>query len=227
MSASRARPTATRLGGVLLFVVVFAGCVGFEQAVVPSSHLPAGWEEVDSGSGERWLGLAAEWAHVTYAIDPPRGTFDDGPYPASLQLMTVDTPGRLDRDDVSGKLEAQVRDNAAKQRLEIDEASRRSGERTLESGVRTLWFTYEARISSGSPLFDAGREARILGEVWFDEPVGATVVAVGLAQVQGGGTAGQYFTDRSSWEALVGDPTGSIEGVTGQGMVYGARMVDR
>lgn len=207
---------------LLLSVPLFAGCVGFQQAVVPSASLTDGWKKVDEGSGERWFGLGAKWAHVTYQVDPPRsGPFDDGPYPASLQVMSIDTPGRLDREEVSEKLDRQVRENARAQRLDIDNTSKRSGERDLASGVRTIWFTYDARIASGSTLFDAGRQARVIGEVWYDEAAGVTVVSVGLAQIQGGGATGQYFVDETHWGRIVADPRGSIGGFRGDdGMIY-------
>lgn len=212
---------------LLLAVPLLSGCLGFQRAEVPDAYLDDGWKVTDSGGGKRWLGIVAEWAHLTYEVNPSQtGVFDDGPYAAALQVFTVDTPGRMDREEVSSKLDEQIRENAEAQRLTIDQGSKRTGERTLDSGVRTIFFTYEARIQAGSPLFDSGMDARIIGEVWYHEPSGNTVVVVGLAQTQGGGATGRYFDDRSNWEVMVGDPDGSVEGVGHDaGMIYHIRMV--
>lgn len=219
-------PRLFALACLLLLSAAAAGCFGSERAVVPDTYLTGGWKETDSGGGQRWLGLAAEWAHVTYQVSPSRsGTLDDGPYPASLQVMTIDTPGRLDREEVAAKLEEQVLENAQAQGVEIDTGSKVQGERNLASGVRSLFFTYHARIGSGSALFDAGREARVIGEVWYDESARVTVLTVGLAQIQGGGATGGYFVDRTHWEKMVADPRGSIEGANGEdGLIYNIRM---
>lgn len=208
--------------------IALSGCFGIFRAEVPSSFLTEGWKRTDTDGGKRWLGLAAEWATVTYEVRPtPTGAIDNGPYPASLSVMSIETPGRLSREEVVDKLDRQLRANAREAGILIDNASRRSGERNLDSGIRTLYFTYEAEISGSSGLFDPGRAARVIGEVGYDERSKITVVAVGLAQTQGGGAVGGSFTNRLHWARLVADPSGSIEGQTrDDGLIFNVRSHD-
>lgn len=219
------RRSSLAVVAALFAVVGLAGCLDLYVAEVPSQYLTDGWHEADRGSGERWYGLAAQWAHVTYETDPPvQGTFDDGPYPASLSVMTIDTPGKMDTEEVSRKVEQQVQENARKQGLILDNASKRQGERDLASGVRSLYFTYDADVGEDRGLFTPGFAARVIGEVWFDEPEATTVVAVGLAQVEGGSALGPTFRDSTTWQRIVADPKGSIgEARADNGLIYNVR----
>lgn len=210
---------------MLLLSVLLSGCFETDPvAVVPSEVLTQGWSEKGRDSGSKWYGLAASWTVIEYRVTPERKTIDSGPYPASLTLMTIDTTSRLEPSEVRDKLERQIRDNAASQDLMLKDGSRAEGTRTLASGVKTTWFHYDAVIGEDSRLFSPGHEARVIGEVGFDERSKITFVAVGLAQVQGSGPTGQYFRDTTHWEKIVQDPDGTIDGHTGNdGLVWNIR----
>lgn len=207
---------------LLLAVCVLAGCFGSSEAVVPAEFLVEGWEQVDSGGGGSWLGEGARWTYVTYAVDPDDSA--EGPYPAYLSVLSIDTPKRLDREEVRENLDQQVREDAEEQNVDIDEDSRRNGERNLKSGVRTIWFTYEAEIEGGASLFESGHDAKVVGEVWWDERERITVVAVGLAQVEGSDLLRSYDNDEH-WVRIIEDPAGGIESAAQgeNGLIYNVR----
>ncbi len=190
--------------------------------MVPGEFLVEGWEQVDSGGGGSWLGEGARWTYVTYAVDPDAGA--RGPYPAYLSVLSIDTPKRLDREEVRENLEEQVKVDAEEQNVDIDEQSRQSGERSLKSGVRSIWFTYEAEIEGGASLFESGHDARVVGEVWWDERERITVVAVGLAQVEGSNLL-QSFENEEHWVRIIEDPSGGIESSAQgeKGLIYNVR----
>lgn len=222
VSTRRGPSGALLTASVLLAAVLLGGCFGSSEAVVPDAFLVAGWEQVDSGGGGSWLGEGARWTYVTYAVDPDAGA--SGPYPAYLSVLSIDTPQRLDREEVRENLETQVKEDAEEQNVGIDEDSRKSGERNLKSGVRTIWFTYEAEIEGGASLFDSGHKARVVGEVWFDERARITVVVVGLAQVEGSGLIRTY-ENHEHWVRIIMDPSGGVEGEArgDDGLIYNIR----
>lgn len=201
-------------------VSLLAGCTGGFRAHVPASDLPAGWELVRSDEGGRWSGLGSSWTSHTYQADPGRSTLDSGPYPASFSVFSIVSARPPDRDSLLAGLDAQIVENAAQQDLAIDTSTRTQGERTTGQGLQTGFFYYRARVGSDSALFDAGQEARVMGEVWYDEPSGLVVLVVGLAQVQGGGATGRYFVDATTWADIVANPSGTIEGHAGTGLAY-------
>lgn len=211
---------------MLIVLVVAAsalsGCLDVYVATVPDAVLTGGWEETGRRDGERWAGLSTQWAEVTYKTDPAGGgRFGEGPYPASLSVISVSTGGPSDREKIAANLDAQIRDNAQGQDLALDDASRREGERKTDGGLTTRYFTYHATIGAGSTLFQQGQEARVIGEVWYDEPSRITVIAVGLAQIQGRGALGQSFIDDTNWARIVADPSGTIEDhAATDGLIY-------
>ncbi len=216
---------AFAVASLLFLVVASAGCFGMFEAHVPSPFLTGGWEQTDSGGGGSWLGEGARWSHVSYEVDPPRGTFDSGPYPGYLTVLSIDAVMPLDNQEVSGNLDEQVQRDAEEQNVQLDQGSRKSGERNLASGVKTLWFTYRGEAEGGG-LFRSGNEVRVVGEVWPDERSRITVVTVGLSQVEGGFAT--THTDHTNWDRIIADPDGAIESRAegSQGLIYNVRSHD-
>jgi hypothetical protein len=213
------------LSCILLGPVLAAGCFfPLYEAEVPAVYLTDGWDPTGRERGGSWLGEGMRWSQVTYQVVPADDLLDRGPYPASLMVMSIDTPVPLDTADVIANLEEQVRMNAAAEGVVLREATRRSGDRVLANTVHSTWFTYDARISSESSLFTPGRDAKVHGEAFFDGRSKITVVAVGLAQVQGGTVAGQYHRDDTHWRRIVADPDATIvTPAASDGLVYNVR----
>jgi hypothetical protein len=207
--------------GLLVVALLFSGCFGTYQAHVPEAYLTGGWKEVDSGGGGSWLGEGVRWTHVTYEVETQDR--ERGPFAAYLTVLSVDTIMQLDREEVSRDLDRQIREDAEAQNVRIIDGSRRTGERELASGVKTLWFTYRGEAQGGGGLFRSGNEVRIIGEVWPDERSRLTAVTVGLAQVEGGTIFTR--TDLTNWHKIIMDPRGSVDGAAQgeDGLIYNVR----
>jgi hypothetical protein len=80
------------------------------------------------------------------------------------------------------------------------------------------------RIVAGASLFTPGRDAKVIGEAWFDERSKITVVVVGLAQTQGAGLTGQQYRDTTHWHRMVADPGATIQSPgSADGLIYNVR----
>lgn len=195
-----------------------SGCFGVFRAEVPDDLLTDGWAVADTGGGKRWLGLAAEWKFVLYEFN--RTAFG-GPYPASLTVLSLETLGGQDKGELRNALEAQVGEAAKRQGIALHEDTRVQGERDVRVGPNTQWFVYEGTSQLSSDLFNPGQDVRIIGEVWNDDEGGISVLAVGIAQTTGQGPTGRVFPSTVSWEKIVEDPAGSIQGMAGgQGLIW-------
>lgn len=198
--------------------LVASGCFGVFRAEVPDDLLTDGWAVADTGGGKRWLGLAAEWKFVLYEFN--RTAFG-GPYPASLTVLSLETLGSQDKGELRGALDAQVGEAAKRQGIALHEETRTQGERQVRAGPNTQWFVYEGTSQPSSDLFNPGQDVRVIGEVWNDDEGGISVLAVGIAQTTGQGPTGRVFPSTVSWEKIVEDPSGSIQGMTGgQGLIW-------
>lgn len=169
------------------------------------------------------MGEGVRWSHRTYEVEGEGAT---GPYGAYLTVLSIDTIMQLDREEVARDVDRQIREDAEAQNVEIDDASRRTGERGLASGVNSLWFTYRGEAQGDGGLFRSGNEVRIVGEVWPDERSKITVVSVGLAQVEGGNVF--TYEDLTRWHQIIEDPRGNVESaaVGDDGLIYNVRSHD-
>lgn len=206
----------------MVLLVATTGCVGLTPAEVPSSALDVGsgngWTRNDDGFREvsgSWMQKQAQRAYHDPAVD------DEG-FPGNLTVISIATLLSPDREDLKDQVREQLREDAREKGLELDDQVR-EGQRRVADGALSFFIVFNGTATDEDGLYTADMEVKILGEV-FRCTGGPTVVAVGSAQVEGTERLGDFQTDRrwdpQTWEEIVADPEGTIEGYTGAGLVY-------
>lgn len=211
-----------RIVVLLLAVAVTAGCVGLTPAVVPGENL-------DVGTGNAWTrnlanstgvegGFFTKQAVNAYEHDP----VGDDSYPGALYVLSIATLLSPDRGELLDKLEEQLVAQTEEQGLELDYRLM-EGERQLGNGAQSFFLAFNATAREDG-FFASDATVKIIGEV-FRCTGGPTVIATGSAQVETtrsiSGITTEHRYDPGTWEDIVMDPQGSVEGFRGQqGLIY-------
>lgn len=214
--------TRVRIVALLLAVAVTAGCVGLTPAVVPSANL-------DVGTGNAWTrdlsnstgvegGFFTKQAVNAYEHDP----VGDDSYPGVLYVLSIATLLSPDRGELLDRLEEQLVAQTEDQGLELDYRLM-EGERQLGNGAQSFFLAFNATAREDG-FFASDSTVKVIGEV-FRCTGGPTVIATGSAQVETtrsiSGITTEHRYDPGTWEDIVMDPQGSIEGFRGQqGLIY-------
>lgn len=214
-----------RIVALLLVAMSTVGCVGLTPAVVPSANL-------DVGTGNAWTrdvanstgvegGFFTKQAVNAYEHDP----VGDDSYPGTLRVLSIATLLSPDRGELLDQLEKQLIEQTEEQGLDLDYRLM-EGERQLGSGAQSLFIAFNATAREDG-VFASDATVKVIGEV-FRCTGGPTVIATGTAQVEStraiGGITTEHRYDPGTWEDIVMDPQGSIEGFRGQeGLIYNIR----
>lgn len=209
----------------LLLAVALAssatGCLEIPAARIAKPTLDAkGWKEnaTAARSDSSWGGLARTEQRV---FEHPRAS--DGSYGGQLSVVTIRAFFEQSEEDLRDRLQEAVRARSEAKGIKIDEEAAK-GERENGEGRKTTWFTYKGKAQSADTLFTRDAEIRIVGEVWNCRDTRTVVVAVGLAQMSdvrsiGGIPVPGQSPDARTWNALVADSDGTIDGATGTGLL--------
>jgi hypothetical protein len=211
-----------RLAVVVVVAMVTAGCVSLTPAQIPSQALDAGtgngWEHDEANS----TGVEGGWTQKRSVDAYLDRADDDRGHPGRLTLVSVRTLLSPDREELRDRVEEQLRENARRNGLEL-EGQENEGQRTLGNGARSFYIVFNATAENQGSVFASNAEVRILGEV-FRCTGGATVIVTGSAQISESESVGGVPTDENrdprTWAEIVRDPSGTVEGYRGQGLVY-------
>jgi hypothetical protein len=220
------------MAAVALVATLAGGCLEPFRAHVDSDALeqsPRDWvvtkKKLDSDGM-----LGPKSRETLYTHEPPQSA--QPPYPGALQVFSL---RELDRRSTSSLLEwtEDVVDQAVmRENIVLNHQFDDEGERRLENGVRTHWFTRQGRVEEQGDLFLEDVTVRIIGEVGHDGRSDTSFVAVAYVQVDReaqcpvvGGTPipcdPSDQADLSTWIEVVGDPDGSVGGATSaNGFLY-------
>lgn len=209
---------------VALLAVPVAGCIEIVDAGIPQPLLAAhGWRENATARTSRseWFGLAR--ADMRVYEDRAAG------HPGRLWVHTLKAPVTPDEEALVPKLRERVEAEAERQGIALRTVDD-SGERTLLNGARSTWFAYNGSSSSSSGFVTQNAEVHVFGEVWACRAARTVVVVVGIAQVTDAKTYGGILTqpnrDPSTWNEIVADPEGTVEGRRGNdGLAWNAVCV--
>jgi hypothetical protein len=208
--------------GLVLVTLLTAGCVSLSPARIPSSSLDAGtgngWQHDPANSTEvegGWFSKRSVDAYLDQAED-------DRGHPGRTSIVSIRGLLSPDREELRDRVEEQLRSNAERNGLELSSKANQ-GQRTLANGARSFFITFNATAASEGSVFASDAEVRLVGEV-FRCTGGATVVVTGSAQVSESQSVGGVPTseerDARTWAEIVRDPSGTIDGHRGQGLIY-------
>ncbi len=192
------------LAVVLAAALLLPGCVAPFKVTVDAGALARTdipWARSDRGAGSL--------LETTYTADPS----SQPPYPGTLQLFALRDGARRSNEELLALTRSSV-ENATEANGIAVQGAGTQGTRTLRNGLATQWFALEGTVSSSSALFQEQTRVRILGEAGFDGRSGTHVIAVAIAQVESitcpliGPCSTR--TDLRTWNALAGDPEGTI-----------------
>lgn len=212
-----------RLLALVGVLALTAGCVSLTPAEVPSAVLDPstgnGWEHDEANS----TGVQGGWTSkraVNAYLDTAE---DDRGHPGRMSVVSIRSFLDPDREELRDRVEEHIRESAEQNGLEVDRDSRQQGQRTLANEARSFYVAFNATAASQGSVFASDAEVRLLGEV-FRCTGGATVIVTGSAQISeaesvGGVETGEDYDPRT-WAEIVRDPSGTIEGHRGQGLVY-------
>jgi len=158
-------------------------------AYVPDEFLTDGWHE-DKGeeeTGSSYFGIE-KWAIKVYK----RGD-------SSLTVASLKTIIMIDKENLLERVENDIFSAAERYGISLDETSEIKGERWLLNGHNSLFVIY-----NGSKGY---RHYKFIGEVWSCSKSGISVICMGLADIT-------EIDGLQSWEKMVGDPSGIIDGIT-------------
>lgn len=156
--------------------------------------------------------------HVEYTHAGTRA-----PYAGDLVVFSTRQFGGMTTPD----LVREARDILAdvSQGIALDAGKAKEGERELANGLRTHWIMLEGTVTGQGTIFRTDATVRLLAEVGFDGLSATAVIAIGRAQI-GDRSCSPIIsctdaTDWATWDALAGDPRGSIDGArSNAGMVH-------
>lgn len=199
-----------------------AGCVSLTPSVVPAEALDEGtnngWERDPANSTEVSGGWTQKQASKAY-LDQAE---DDRGHPGRMTVTSVRTFLDPDREELRDRVREQLRENAQRNGLELDEQMR-EGQRRLANDALSYYVTFNGTARAEGSVFASNAEVRLLGEV-FRCTGGATVIVTASAQVSEAQSVGGVPTgedrDARTWAEIVRDPTGTIDGYRGQGLVH-------
>lgn len=208
----------TILAAAALVLPLLAGCLDPYRAHVDEATLKdakLSWTREDQpqsdGSGGLFGVKTAETTYTHSSSGPP--------FAARLQVFSLRTAARPSTEQLLQFTRTAVDNGTAAQGIRIDRTLSATGTRTLASGLQTQFFTEEGTSQSGG-LFPTNTKIRIIGEVGYDGRSSTSIVAVGLAQVESSRTCPLNIcnptSDLTSWNELVGDPSGSVGGAQSQ-----------
>lgn len=194
-----------------VLVVMLSGCLQVHRPVVPDDILATADLEwtVTAKDPIGDSDFAPKAIETQYRYDP--GSGDPG-YPGVLVLVGLRTIQRIDEDTLLDHAEEILREEMESYGVQADTVTKETGSRTIESGASTRWLTMTGTATSDALLFSQAQEIKVLAEAWFDDPSNMHVVAVAIAQTVDSGLFGQEQRDHATWNELVGDEEGSIEG---------------
>jgi len=209
---------------VLLAALVIPGCLDLSAARVPDRLLEGaggnGWEKDARGSQAEPSGGMTSKAQ-TLAYVHPAGS--GAGYQGTLSVTTYRNLLSPSESSVRDALQAKLKGDVESKGVALQGAARQ-GTRTVANHAQSYWFAYEGKVSTGG-TFSTDARVKIFGEV-FRCPTAKTVVAtVGLAQVTSvrsvGGVPVSTDEDATTWNAIVGDPGGTIDGARlSDGLAY-------
>lgn len=199
--------------------VLLPGCLTpFQVRVEPEVLATApGWVETPGGVEGDFLGPKTR--ETRYAFD--RDADAPPPFAGSLQVFAIRSVGRLDSGELLDFARDLVDQGAADKNITLD-AGGPSGQRTIDSGVKTSWFVREGRTTQSGDLFEQGVRVRIVGEVGHDGRSDTSFLVIGMAQVSRTnqcpfplpGNCQPEESNLQTWIQVVGDPEGHVQGAT-------------
>lgn len=203
-----------RASGIVLalaMAVMLSGCLQVHRPVVPDRILDTAdhdWtvtQREPVGDSD----LAPKAVETQYRYDPDDG---DSSYPGVLVLIGLRTINRIEPETLLETAREILRDEMESHGVQADTVTEETGTRMIESGATTQWLTMTGTATSEAFLFSQAQEIRVLAEAWFDGPSNMHVVAIAIAQTVDSGIFGQEQRDHATWNELVGDAEGSIDG---------------
>lgn len=181
----------------LLFILILSlGCLSLKEAYVPAELLKDGWYE-DVGSEERgsaFLGIQ-KWSTKVYR----KG---DVSYLSVTSLKFIIMQSR---NNLIEKVEEDIKEQAERYGIVLDDESKISGERETFKGHKTSFVIYNG--TKGESTY------RIIGEVWSCSKSGISVICMGFSNID-------EVDGIQGWRQMVADPYGSIDGIKGEGLIY-------
>jgi hypothetical protein len=217
---------AAVVGMVAVSAVLLPGCLEPFQVHVPepilleACRLPNGrscWTVTPGGVSGDVLGPKSR--ETRYALD--RDPDGPPPFSGSLQVFSIRSVSRLASEDLLDLARDLVERGAVDQTIGLAEGEL-SGQRTLESGVPTLWFVREGRTAQSGDLFEQDVGVRILGEVGHDGRSDTSLLVIAMAQVSRTNqcpilvNCQPQESDLQTWIQMVGDRHSSVQGTTSQ-----------
>jgi hypothetical protein len=210
---------------VLAMAAGTAGCLDLVAAHVPDNLLEGsggnGWARNDSGSQTEPVssqgGFVKTQSLVYDQLDANAG------YPGTLTVTTVRTLLRPSEDKLRGLIQDTVREQAQAKGIDVTSGPLQ-GTRVVAAGATAFWFLYNGTVTSGG-FFSQSAQVKLYGEVFQCAAHKTDVVTVGLAQTTDvhslGGIPIPSDPDYRTWQAIVEDPGGTIEGYRGStGLAY-------
>ncbi|MHB8586925.1 MAG: hypothetical protein ACYDDF_13940 [Thermoplasmatota archaeon] len=221
---SGARSLLTR-GVVLVLLAAFvpmAGCFEIPAGNIPTSVLHTlGWVEnttADQSQSDPTGIFRTEVRVYEHAAQ-------SGTYGGHLFIETTRAIFAPSAASLRDAIETRVRDQAQSEGIDISGAAH-NGSRTNGDHRSTQWFTFSGNATSSTTVFTANSAVRVVGEVWDCPEDRVVVAAVGLAQVDSvqtiGGIPVTTNPSTQTWDSIIADPSASIEGVQGNGLLYNA-----
>ncbi len=181
------------------------------------AHHPAWETRVSQTEGSI---LAGKVTSTRYSFEPSAD--QEPPFTGVLVVFSIRGLSRLQVEELLARAEDAVERFAVEEGIDLDTGHSSDGTRTTAGGATSQWFTRRGTVQGTSGVFADGESVRILGEAWHDGISRTSVVAVATAQTtrEGSLLGLQDVTDMRTWNRLVADPSGNIEGQRGDGFVY-------
>lgn len=199
-------------------VLALSGCLDPHRVQVDEALLensPHDWiktefDQVNNGN------FGPKVVQTEYRVDP-----EGPPFPAIFLTVGVRGWTELSQDDLLAKTREIVGDVLQNKSVVVDSSTELEGGRSLANGAETKWFRVIGTSNAGD-IFQSEEEIRVFAETFYDGRSKTAVILIGLAQTT---ETTRFLTVQTTenydtWNEMVADPFGIIDGAVGEGFAY-------